>query len=85
MKYVYIRVEVLPASPEQILLNNSLQEKINQNILPDIIPHTDPSSILFKHAFVEADDIDDAYLFGYRELSKPQIGSVCNDYVVLIK
>jgi hypothetical protein len=65
-------------------LLNTLIETTGGKIQPDIIPHTDPSSISFKHTFVEADNIDEAYTLGGIRLSPPQKGAVINDYVVKI-
>lgn len=84
--FVYVQVHVLPADPAAASLLNTLSEAATGNPVPDVIPHTDPSSISFRHCFITAADADEAYDVGYRELASKGVkcpeNAVMNDYVV---
>lgn len=81
-EWIYVRVEVLPADPGRVMLLNGLAEKTGSAPTPDLVPHTDPGAISFRHVRMVAKDQDDAYLKGWDLLPKPKPGAVCNDYVV---
>lgn len=81
-EFLYVRVEVLPADPGRVMLLNGLDEKTSGRPVADIVPHTDPGAISFKHARLTAADEDDAYLRGWDLLPTPKRGAAINDYAV---
>lgn len=81
-RFLYVRVQVVPTDPDQSSLFNGLLEKTTGQVQPDIVPPVHPGGISFEHCFVEATDMDDAYLLGYRELPDRKPQSVMNDYVI---
>lgn len=83
-EFIYIRAEVQPANPETVALLNGLVEKVGGQPTPDIVPHTDPGGISFRHARLFAVDQDEAYLLGWDLLPPPAAGAVINDYVVCL-
>ena len=83
-KFLYVRAEVLPADPDRVMLLNSLVEHAGGRPTADVVPHTDPGGISFKHVQLAAADKDDAYLRGYDMLPAPKKGAVINDYVVCL-
>ena len=81
-RFVYVRAQVAPPDPSRALLWQGLTEQATGHPVPDVIPHADPGGISFEHAFVCAEDEDDAYLLGHDALPPVTPGRVTNDYVI---
>lgn len=83
-EYIYIRVQVGAANPNEVALLAALSEQVTGQPVPDVVPHTSPGAIKFEHVRLVAESKDAAYAQGFDLLPPKAKGVVMNDYVIAV-
>lgn len=81
-KFLYVAALVGKVDAETVTLHHSIIETVFGVPSPDVIPTAHSSMIRFRHAFIEAESIDDAYLLGWGEVGPMPEYKTMNDYVI---